>query len=137
MLKTLIFSRERLAWTEGASLRKSVDALPTRRVALMRVVSACLAAEKIEALVSAKFSLPSFIEASQLLRAASFGPYVELVLKQETHSQKTIRGILNPATVNYWSHKLRAFVGIFGDMFSEEDMVNHAEQIRQKIKTIT
>jgi hypothetical protein len=137
LLQRLIFSRERLAWTEGSSLRKSVDALPTGRVELMRVVAAGQAAEKIEPLGTAKFSLSSFIEASQMLRTDTVGPYVELVLSEETHTQKTIRGILNSASIAYWSGKRAACVGVFPQYGNDGDLFSYQEQVRKKVKTIS
>jgi hypothetical protein len=133
-LQTLIFCRQRLDWSSGESLRKAVDALPTTRPELMRVVAACEAAERIEPLATARFSLPTFIEAAQKIPTSGVTGFVDRLLGEPTRTNKTIRSIFCSGTVAYWGGRLR---GLFPTYGYDEGHAAYAEEIRQKIKTIT
>lgn len=134
VLQKLIFCRERLDWTKGESLRQAVDALPTTRPELMRVVAACEAAEAVEPLEKARFSLPTFVEAAKRIPADGVAGYVDKLLNEPTRTQKTIRSMFCSATIAYWEGRLRGLFPTYGE---DGDRAAYSEQIRLKMKTIS
>ena len=135
-LVMLLFSRTRLDWTKGQSLRKHLEVLPQTREELIQVAAAVEvvveAEEELGPLAKQSFPVGNFIKVAQeLADRSAIAAHVATCLTDSTRQFNTIAAIFHPRTVAY-GKKSR----IRGVVCGYVDHGEYMAQVRAAVRTV-